>query len=71
MGTLTPGAQRPTAQLRAGEVGYMHGAIKQVAQARVGDTISSVREGGATTPLPGYREPSAPCLFPLLLDPCC
>ena len=29
VGTLTPGKQRPTEQLRAGEVGYMHGAIKQ------------------------------------------
>ena len=29
VGTLTPGKQRPTDRLRAGEVGYMHGAIKQ------------------------------------------
>ena len=29
VGTLAPGKQQPTAQLRAGEVGYMHGAIKQ------------------------------------------
>ena len=39
-----PEPQRPAPQLRAGEVGYMHGAIKQVAHARVGDTISSVSE---------------------------
>ena len=57
VGTLMGGAQRPAPQLRAGEVGYMHGAIKQVAHARVGDTISSVREAGKVEPLPGYKEP--------------
>ena len=31
VGTLSPGGQQPTSQLRAGEVGYMHGAIKQAA----------------------------------------
>ena len=57
VGTLTPGKQRPTAQLRAGEVGYMHGAIKQVTHARVGDTICSSRAAERTEPLPGYSEP--------------
>ena len=57
VGTLTPGKQRPTVQLRAGEVGYMHGAIKQVTHARVGDTICSSRAAERTEPLPGYSEP--------------
>ena len=40
-------------ELYAGEVGYFSAAIKSVADARVGDTITS-RKGGATQALPGY-----------------
>ena len=37
----------------------MHGAIKQVTHARVGDTICSgdAKTRAAITPLPGYSEP--------------
>jgi len=61
VGTLTPGGERPTAQLRAGEVGYVVGGIKSVNDARVGDTITSARpaatSGALPEPLPGYKEP--------------
>ena len=42
--------------LGPGEVGYMISSIKEVAEAKVGDTVTWAR-GGATEPLPGYREP--------------
>jgi GTP-binding protein LepA len=45
---------RATEKLTAGEVGYVTAAIKNVVDARVGDTITT-SERGATTPLPGYR----------------
>ncbi len=45
---------RPAEKLTAGEVGYVTAAIKNVVDARVGDTITA-SEHGATTALPGYR----------------
>ena len=55
VGVLTASGQRPTDVLRAGEVGYLHGAIKAVDEARVGDTIMRPKE--MVEPLPGYRKP--------------
>ena len=46
--------QRPGEALSAGEVGYFTAAIKNVTDARVGDTVTYA-EHGATAPLPGYR----------------
>src|SRR6202035_1559057 len=46
---------RPAEKLTAGEVGYVTAAIKNVVDARVGDTITTA-ENGAATPLPGYRQ---------------
>ena len=50
-------APRPRAaeKLTAGEVGYVTAAIKNVIDARVGDTITTA-EHGAESPLPGYRQ---------------
>ena len=50
-------APRPRAaeKLTAGEVGYVTAAIKNVIDARVGDTITT-SEHGAASPLPGYRQ---------------
>jgi GTP-binding protein LepA len=41
-------------KLGPGEVGYITAQIKQVADTKVGDTITSER-GGITTPLPGFK----------------
>jgi GTP-binding protein LepA len=43
--------------LGPGEVGLLTAAIKEVGQAKVGDTITSAGKHAAETPLPGYREP--------------
>ena len=54
VGTYSP---MPVAcrELRAGEVGYICASIKQVADARVGDTITLDSEP-ADKPLPGYKK---------------
>ena len=57
VGTLSPGREKPCDVLRAGEVGYLHGGIKSVTDARVGDTIVNFREEREVEPLPGYSEP--------------
>src|SRR5690625_197983 len=53
LGVFTPG-QQPRDTLSVGEVGYLTAAIKNVADSRVGDTITLADEP-ATEPLPGYR----------------
>jgi GTP-binding protein LepA len=60
----------PVDGLEAGEVGYIITGIKDVAQLRVGDTITT-QANGASEPLPGYREvkPMVFCgLFPVESD---
>jgi len=60
VGTLSPQGERACDELRAGEVGYVLGGIKSVADARVGDTITLAKAAKGSTlprPLPGYREP--------------
>jgi GTP-binding protein LepA len=42
-------------ELVAGDVGYVAANVKEIAEARVGDTITYA-EGGVAEPLPGYRE---------------
>jgi GTP-binding protein LepA len=46
----------PSDGLAAGEVGYLITGVKDVRQARVGDTVTTV-VGPATKPLPGYDHP--------------
>ena len=41
--------------LRAGEVGYIIAGIKDISKVRVGDTITTVKNG-STVPLPGFKE---------------
>ena len=53
VGYCIPGTV-PADELKAGEVGYICGSIKQVADARVGDTITFA-DNPAAEPLPGYR----------------
>ena len=54
VGILAPGPV-PFKELKAGEVGYITASIKQVADARVGDTITS-NENPTEEALPGYRQ---------------
>jgi len=49
------------ASLSAGEVGYVATGLKSIAQARVGDTLTTARRP-APEPLPGYR-PALPLVF--------
>ena len=42
--------------LTAGEVGYIISGIKEVADARVGDTVTTLKDG-CTEALPGFEEP--------------
>ncbi|KPF56462.1 MULTISPECIES: translation elongation factor 4 [unclassified Novosphingobium] len=65
------GCMRPKieqlAELGPGEIGFITAQIKEVAQARVGDTITTVK-GGASEALPGFKEvqPVVFCgLFPV------
>ena len=46
---------RPLKALSAGEVGYVITGLKDVSELRVGDTLTSDRDGAAE-PLPGYKE---------------
>ena len=54
VGVMAPG-HVPTKCLRAGEVGYICASIKQVADARVGDTITLDKDP-TPEPLPGYKK---------------
>jgi GTP-binding protein LepA len=47
--------RKRTGELRAGDVGYLIAGIKDVHETKVGDTVTTVH-GGATEPLPGYKE---------------
>ena len=53
VGSFSP-RMTPLQQLETGEVGYFTAAIKNVGDARVGDTVTT-NEKGAGKPLPGYR----------------
>ena len=54
VGIMAPG-HVPTKALRAGEVGYIVASIKQVRDARVGDTIT-LDNAPTAEPLPGYKK---------------
>ena len=45
----------PTAELKAGEVGYIAASIKNIGDTQVGDTVTGV-ENPAKAPLEGYRK---------------
>jgi len=47
-----------TSELRSGAVGFLIGGIKTLADLKVGDTVTTLKDG-ASEPLPGYREPKA------------
>ncbi len=54
VGVFTPKMEE-VGELTAGEVGYLSAAIKNVADTKIGDTITAARLP-ATDALPGYRE---------------
>lgn len=61
IGYMKPGGYTPAKQLTAGEVGYFTASIKNVAETRVGDTVTSA-DKPAKTPLKGYKE-AVPMVF--------
>ena len=66
VGCFTPKIEQ-LPELGPGEIGFITAQIKEVAQARVGDTITTVK-GGAKEALPGFKEvqPVVFCgLFPV------
>jgi GTP-binding protein LepA len=54
LGVFTPKSQ-PRAELAAGEVGFVIAGIKELRDARVGDTLTSLPRAAAA-PLPGFKE---------------
>ncbi len=54
VGVFTPG-MTIVDELRAGQVGYVAGSIKNVGDTRVGDTITNA-DNPSREPLPGYRK---------------
>jgi GTP-binding protein LepA len=60
VGVVSP-EMKPTEFLSAGEVGYVIPGVKNVRQARVGDTLTTVRNP-ASESLGGYRDPK-PMVF--------
>ena len=61
VGTYRPGGYNSTGVLTAGEVGYIAASIKDIADIRVGDTITHT-ERPAAEPLPGYT-PVLPMVY--------
>ncbi|WP_304303733.1 translation elongation factor 4, partial [Pseudacidovorax intermedius] len=61
LGVFTP-ANEPRNSLEAGEVGYIIAGIKELQAAKVGDTVTLIKQGSggaaftATEPLPGFKE---------------
>jgi GTP-binding protein LepA len=54
VGVFKP-AMTPVGELSAGDVGYVAANVKEISEARVGDTITNA-DGGVAKALPGYRE---------------
>ncbi len=54
IGFMSPG-NRPVKELTAGEVGYVITGLKDVSELRVGDTLTTDKNGAAA-PLPGYKD---------------
>ena len=61
VGAFHPGGYSPDGALRAGEVGYIAASIKDIADIRVGDTITLATDP-AKEPLPGYK-PVLPMVY--------
>lgn len=55
VGVFAP-AQKPVEVLKAGSVGYLTAQIREIADTKVGDTITLAGKKAAAKPLPGYRD---------------
>lgn len=69
VGIFSP-EQKPIDCLEAGQVGYIVGAIKDPSEIKIGDTLTSSRDG-ATERLPGFKEihPTVFCgIYPVSTD---
>ncbi len=53
--------KQQTEALEAGEVGYVIGSVKSLEDARVGDTLTTIKNP-SENPIPGYKEPQ-PMVF--------
>jgi GTP-binding protein LepA len=66
LGVFTPATQPSHASLEAGEVGYIIAGIKELQAAKVGDTVTLIKQGTggaaftATEALPGLQGNPAP-----------
>ena len=61
VGHMRPTHLEPCAELSAGDVGYLTASIKNVADTRVGDTVTEAARP-ASEPLPGYA-PARPMVY--------
>ncbi len=61
VGTMSPFGLTKSDYLAAGDVGYITASIKNVADTRVGDTVT-LAEGGVTEALPGFKK-AMPMVF--------
>ena len=61
LGVFTP-KLHPVDELGPGEIGMLTASIKEVADTRVGDTITDDRQADRGIPLPGFR-PAIPVVF--------
>ena len=55
VGYFIPGSHMPVKEIKAGEVGYVAASIKNIADIRVGDTIT-LKDNPADKPLKGYKK---------------
>ena len=55
VGYFIPGSHMPVKEIKAGEVGYVAASIKNIADIRVGDTIT-LKDNPADEPLKGYKK---------------
>lgn len=60
-GVFTP-KMLPVEELGPGEIGFITASIKEVADTRVGDTITEEKNASSVTPLPGFK-PVQPVVF--------
>ena len=69
VGIFSP-SKKPVAELSAGQVGYLVGTVKDPADIKIGDTVTTAKLG-SDTPLPGFHDirPTVFCgIYPMSTD---